>query len=196
MTVCPRGPGCRQTGEVEIRLDGGNAGGAVRAGDTVRRAAGPWTPSVHALLAHLAGRGFAGSPRPLGVDEQGREVLTFLAGESVGSARHQPARPGGTRPAIRPDREGGRSRRPRGRLGRTRAFHITPTAEPSFAPPRARPGLQWPHPAQALLATVGRWGAQAIPDRPQSGSSGVGGAPDPPGGAVPPLRQGERIPGG
>jgi hypothetical protein len=90
MTVCPRGPGCRQTGEVEIRLDGGNAGGAVRAGDTVRRAAGPWTPSVHALLAHLAGRGFAGSPRPLGVDEQGREVLTFLAGESVGSARPWP----------------------------------------------------------------------------------------------------------
>jgi hypothetical protein len=59
-------------------------------GDTVRRAGGPWTPSVHALLAHLAGRGFAGSPRPLGIDEQGREVLTFLAGETVGSARPWP----------------------------------------------------------------------------------------------------------
>lgn len=45
---------------------------------------------MHALLAHLAGRGFAGSPRPLGIDEQGREVLTFLAGESVGSARPWP----------------------------------------------------------------------------------------------------------
>jgi hypothetical protein len=43
---------------------------------------------VHAL--HLAGRGFAGSPRPLGVDEQAREVLTFLAGETVGSARPWP----------------------------------------------------------------------------------------------------------
>jgi hypothetical protein len=75
---------------VEIRLDGGEAGGAIRAGDTVRRAAGPWTPAVHALLAHLAGKGFAGSPRPLGVDEQGREVLTFLAGETVGSARPWP----------------------------------------------------------------------------------------------------------
>ena len=81
---------CRHTGEVEIRLDGGNAGGAVRVGDTVRRAAGPWTPAVHALLTHLAGRGFAGSPRPLGVDEQGREVLTFLAGQTVGSARPWP----------------------------------------------------------------------------------------------------------
>jgi hypothetical protein len=26
---------------------------------------------VHALLAYLAGRGFGGSPRPLGVDELG-----------------------------------------------------------------------------------------------------------------------------
>ena len=58
---------CRHTGQVEIRLDGGNTGGAVRVGDTVRRAAGPWTPSVHALLAHLAGKGLVGSPRPLGL---------------------------------------------------------------------------------------------------------------------------------
>jgi hypothetical protein len=62
---------CWHTGEVKIRLDGGNADGAVRVGDTVRRAAGPWTSAVHALLAHLAGQGFVGSPRPLGVDEQG-----------------------------------------------------------------------------------------------------------------------------
>ena len=44
---------------MEIPLDGGNAGGAVRVGDTVRRAAGPWTPAVHALLAHLADHGGA-----------------------------------------------------------------------------------------------------------------------------------------
>jgi hypothetical protein len=75
---------------MEIPLDGGNAGGAVRVGDTVRRAAGPWTSAVHALLAHLAGKGFAGSPRPLGIDGQGREVLTFLPGETVGSARPWP----------------------------------------------------------------------------------------------------------
>jgi phosphotransferase family enzyme len=74
----------------EERLDGGNAGGAVRVGDTVRRTAGPWTPAVHALLAHLASRDFAGSPRPLGLDEQGREVLTFLPGETVGSRQPWP----------------------------------------------------------------------------------------------------------
>jgi hypothetical protein len=73
------------------RLDGGNTGGAGRIGDTVRRAVGPWTPAVHALLAHLADRGFAGAPRPLGYDEQGREVLTYLEGETVGSAEPWPA---------------------------------------------------------------------------------------------------------
>ena len=76
---------------MEIHLDGGNTGGAVRVGDTVRRTAGPWTPAVHALLAHLAGKGFSGSPRPLGFDAQGREVLTFIAGETVGSTRPWPA---------------------------------------------------------------------------------------------------------
>jgi hypothetical protein len=71
---------------VEERLPGGHAGGAVRVGDTVRRPAGPWTPAVHALLAHLAGRGFDGSPQPLGIDSQGREILSFLDGETVGDA--------------------------------------------------------------------------------------------------------------
>jgi len=52
----------------------------VRVGDTARRPAGPWTPAVHALLNHLHGAGFRGAPRPLGIDEQGREVLTFIPG--------------------------------------------------------------------------------------------------------------------
>jgi Ser/Thr protein kinase RdoA (MazF antagonist) len=55
-------------------------GGVVRVGDTVRRPAGPWTPAVHALLEHLHGVGFRGAPRPLGLDERGREVLTYLPG--------------------------------------------------------------------------------------------------------------------
>jgi hypothetical protein len=75
----------------EEQLAGGNVGGAVRAGDTVRRAAGPWTPAVHALLGHLADKGFTGAPRPLGFDERGREVLTFLEGETIGGRRPWPA---------------------------------------------------------------------------------------------------------
>ena len=76
------------TGE---RLDGGNVGGAVRIGDTVRRATGPWTPAVHALLNHLAAKGFQGAPRVLGIDEEGREILSYLDGETVGSRKPWPA---------------------------------------------------------------------------------------------------------
>ncbi|MFC8290639.1 aminoglycoside phosphotransferase family protein [Streptomyces sp. NPDC057242] len=54
----------------------------VRIGDTVRRPVRPWTPSIHALLRHLEEAGFAYAPRPLGFDEEGREVLTFIEGDS------------------------------------------------------------------------------------------------------------------
>jgi 8-oxo-dGTP diphosphatase len=64
-------------------LVGGNVGGAVRIGSTVRRPTGPWTPAVHALLAHLDAAGLDGVPRILGVDARGREVSTFLPGRSV-----------------------------------------------------------------------------------------------------------------
>jgi len=66
----------------EIRLPGGNVGGAVRIGDTVRRQQGAWTPAVHALLAYLDGR-VPGIPGVLGQDEQGREVLSYLPGHVV-----------------------------------------------------------------------------------------------------------------
>ena len=63
------------------RCIGGNTSTVVRVGDTVRRNAGPWTPAVHALLRHLERVGFTGSPRALGMDERGREVLSYLEGE-------------------------------------------------------------------------------------------------------------------
>jgi hypothetical protein len=52
----------------------------------VRRQAGPWTPSVHLLLRHLERVGFDRAPRALGFDARGREVLSFLPGETVGTA--------------------------------------------------------------------------------------------------------------
>jgi hypothetical protein len=76
---------------VEERLLGGNTGGAVRVGDTVRRTAGPWTPAVQALLAHLHDVGFDRCPRPLGLDERGREVLSYLPGASVGDRKPWPS---------------------------------------------------------------------------------------------------------
>ncbi|WP_222719554.1 phosphotransferase [Actinokineospora xionganensis] len=36
---------------------------------------------MHALLTHLRSVGFPGAPRPLGIDERGREVLEFVPGE-------------------------------------------------------------------------------------------------------------------
>ncbi|GII59733.1 trifolitoxin immunity domain-containing protein [Planotetraspora thailandica] len=54
----------------------------VRIGDTVRRPMHPWTPAVHALLRYLEGVGFPFSPHVRGIDEQDREVLTYLDGLS------------------------------------------------------------------------------------------------------------------
>ena len=65
----------------ETVFDGGNENRVVRVGDTVRRPGHPWTPAVQALLAHLADMGFTGAPRPLGIDDQGREILTFVPGD-------------------------------------------------------------------------------------------------------------------
>jgi aminoglycoside phosphotransferase (APT) family kinase protein len=65
-------------------LRGGNTHESiVRVGGTVRRPAGPWTSAVHALLEHLETAGFAAAPRALGLDSDGREVLTYAAGEVV-----------------------------------------------------------------------------------------------------------------
>lgn len=67
----------------EIPLTGGRSThGVVRVGDTVRRPIRPNARFVHALLTHLEGIGFDGAPRFLGLDEQGREMLTFIEGHA------------------------------------------------------------------------------------------------------------------
>jgi hypothetical protein len=53
-----------------------------RAGETVRRSTGHWSDAVHALLRHFERAGFDGAPRYLGQDEQGREILSFVEGET------------------------------------------------------------------------------------------------------------------
>ena len=64
----------------EIALSGGNENVVVQVGETVRRPVHSWTPAVHALLRQLESAGFAESPRVLGFDEQGREILTMIPG--------------------------------------------------------------------------------------------------------------------
>jgi Ser/Thr protein kinase RdoA (MazF antagonist) len=61
-------------------LTGGNvADRVVRVGDTVRKPATDASPAVAALLRHLDG--FSGSPRMLGTDDAGRQVLEYIPGE-------------------------------------------------------------------------------------------------------------------
>jgi Phosphotransferase enzyme family len=65
----------------EEPLRGGNVSGdVVRVGSTVRKPWTPATPAVDHLLTHLAERGFDGSPRAWGRDDQGRQVLEYVPG--------------------------------------------------------------------------------------------------------------------
>lgn len=55
--------------------------GVVRIGNTVRRPSGPSSAAVRSLLLHLEDVGFDGAPRFLGIDDEGRDVLTFIDGD-------------------------------------------------------------------------------------------------------------------
>ena len=62
-------------------LRGGFVNQVVRVGETVRRTAGPWTTTIQRLLQHARERGVDWAPAPHGIDDQGREVLSYLEGE-------------------------------------------------------------------------------------------------------------------
>jgi len=74
-----------QAGTPETELPKGDVTeGVVRVGDTVRRPHQPQSLTVAGYLDHLERAGFAGAPRFLGRDDQGRDVLTYLDGEVPG----------------------------------------------------------------------------------------------------------------
>ena len=62
-------------------LQGGRENKIGRVDNAVHRPAGPWTRSVHALLRHVRAVGFTAVPEPLGFDDAGKEIVTFLEGE-------------------------------------------------------------------------------------------------------------------
>jgi hypothetical protein len=69
----------------EIELPRGDVTeGVVRVGGTVRRPHQPQSLAVAAYLDHLERVGFDGSPRYLGRDDAGRDVLTFVEGDVPG----------------------------------------------------------------------------------------------------------------
>lgn len=59
--------------------------GVVRVGATVRRPRGAHSAAVAGYLRHLESVGFDGSPRWLGVDEQGRDILEYMEGDVPGA---------------------------------------------------------------------------------------------------------------
>lgn len=73
-------------GQPSIELPAGDVTeGIIRIGDTVRRPHQPQSYAVAAYLDHLQRVGFDASPRFLGLDNEGRDVLTFLPGDVAGS---------------------------------------------------------------------------------------------------------------
>lgn len=84
---------------VEEQLSGGLVEGrCVRVGGTVRRPWLPSSPAVQHLLHHMERAGFDGAPRPLGRDDQGREIVSWIEGEpSFGTALPPMLQPGAMR---------------------------------------------------------------------------------------------------
>ena len=67
----------------EFPLSGGaTADGVVRVGNTVRKRPQRGSQLVRDVLLHLERTGFDAAPRWLGVDEQGRDVLSWIDGET------------------------------------------------------------------------------------------------------------------
>ncbi|GAB3056702.1 phosphotransferase [Salinicoccus sesuvii] len=64
------------------KLNGGNVSEVYRMGDTVRRELKLGSSKIHELLIHLDKKGFQQAPKFLGIDENGKEILTFFKGEA------------------------------------------------------------------------------------------------------------------
>ena len=70
-----------QDDDNEQVLSGGNINTVVKIGETVRRPVNAHSRTIHELLLHLEARRVP-APRFLGIDEQGREILSFIDGET------------------------------------------------------------------------------------------------------------------
>jgi len=53
----------------------------INKGEYVYRPSGNWTKDVHKFLAYLHNKGFDATPKPLGFDKTGREIVSFIKGE-------------------------------------------------------------------------------------------------------------------
>jgi thiamine kinase-like enzyme len=67
----------------EVPLSGGNMSEVVKSGNAVRRTATSASATIQKLLTHLRKSGVDWVPEPLGLDESGREVLSYIEGDPV-----------------------------------------------------------------------------------------------------------------
>lgn len=67
----------------EIPMPGVQSKDVVRIGDTIRRPLADGASDVHRLLRHLEATGLAIAPRLLGIDDEGRQILSYIPGKVV-----------------------------------------------------------------------------------------------------------------
>jgi Ser/Thr protein kinase RdoA (MazF antagonist) len=73
--------------EVVPLIGGRITPGVVRIGDTVRRPTNSNSAFVHEVLRYLERVGFEAAPRFLGIDDEGREILSYREGETPENIR-------------------------------------------------------------------------------------------------------------
>lgn len=66
----------------ELLSGGNNASEVVRIGDTVRRARDPGSEFAARLLVYLESAGYPYAPRFLGIDDQCRDILSYIHGRT------------------------------------------------------------------------------------------------------------------
>ncbi|WP_214760073.1 phosphotransferase [Exiguobacterium sp. s129] len=72
-----------QSNEQEKRLSGGNVSTVYKKGNYVYRTQKEGSERIHRWLRHLEAKQLSGVPRFIGIDDRGREVLTYLEGETA-----------------------------------------------------------------------------------------------------------------
>jgi len=66
---------------MELKLTGGKSTyEVIKIGNTVRRTIGPHSSFVHKLLLLLTENAFSSAPQFVGIDDKGREILTYIEG--------------------------------------------------------------------------------------------------------------------
>lgn len=74
----------------EVLAGGKTTASVVRIGDTVHRSANERSVFVAELLTYLESIEFPYAPRYLGTDDQGREVLTYIDGQTTSDLAERP----------------------------------------------------------------------------------------------------------